>query len=205
MLFFLPVLQMDSSAISPFLLARDAFRRYVQQRDACLTLVQGRLPRSKLRVALLRLLTTQALADARVQADGAACALANVHGDHVFAPAGFKAPTDVFFGPSLRMPDGSAGPRAQSPGAEIGLPEVLSFIDLDGAAWAFLQSVRDLPGLSSRRVVDACERRFKAEYGRAMDCLKRQRLDGEAGHACSVHFRTKLPAGVGVRVMDLSY
>ena len=196
---------MDSSAISPFLLARDAYRRWVQQRDACLRMIEERLSRSRLRSALTRLLTTQALADARAQADCAACALANVHGDHVFAPAGFKAPTDVFFGPSLRMPDGSAGPRAQSPGAEIGLPEVLSFIDLDGAACAFLQSVRDLPGLSSRRVVDACERRFKAEYGRAMACLKRQRLEGEASHACAVYFRQALPEAVGERVLGMAY
>ena len=44
------------------------------------------------------------------------------------------------------------------------------------AAFAFLQSVRDLPGVPSRRVVDACEKRFKAEYGRAMNCLKRPGL-----------------------------
>ena len=196
---------MDSPRIAPFLLARDAFRRYVQQRDACLTLVQERLPRSKLRAALLRLLTTQALADARAMADCAACALANVHGDHVFAPAGFKAPTDVFFGPSLRMPDGTAGPRARSPGNELGLPEVLMLVDLEGAATSFLQSVQHLPCLPSARKVSACARRFKADYGRAMSCLKEQRLDGEAGHACSVYFRENMPADVGSRVIDFAY
>ena len=203
--FFLPVLQMDSSAISPFLLARDAYRRWVQQRDACLRMVEERLSRSRLRSALTRLLTTQALADARAQADCAACALANVHGDHVFAPAGFKAPTDVFFGPSLRMPDGTAGPRARSPGNELGLPEVLMLVDLEGAATSFLQSVQHLPGLPSARKVSACARRFKADYDRAMSCLKEQRLACEAGHACSVYFRKNMPADVGARVIDFAY
>ena len=90
----------------------------------------------------------------------------------MFTTAGIRSPTDCCYGQSLSAPDNlSAGPKTQSCGNEIGLPEVLSFIDLDGAACAFLQSVRDLPGLSSRRVVDACERRFKTEYGRAMACL----------------------------------
>ena len=115
---------MDSSAISPFLLARDAYRRWVQQREACLRMIEERLSRSRLRSALTRLLTTQSLADARVPADGAACALADLHGDSVFASARCRASTDVFFGPSLRMPDGSGGPRAQSLGNELGFPKL---------------------------------------------------------------------------------
>ena len=197
---------MDSPPIAPFLVARDAYRRWLKLRDACLRMVQERLPRAKLRTALLRCITTQALTDARLQADAAACALANVHGDQVFASAGIWAPTDCFYGQSLRAPGNArAGPATQSRGNEMGLPEVLGFIDLDGAAFAFLQSVRDLPGVPSRRVVDACEKRFKAEYGRAMDCLKRQRLEGEASHACAVYFRQALPDDVGQRVLELAY
>ena len=124
----------------------------------------------------------------------------------MFTTAGIRSPTDCCYGPSLSAPDNlSPGPKTQSRGNEIGLPEVLGFIDLDGAACAFLQSVRDLPGLSSRRVVDACERRFKAEYGRAMACLKRQRLEGEASHACAVYFRQALPEAVGERVLGMAY
>ena len=71
---------MDTTAIAPFLLARDAYLRWARQRDFCLRMIEQRLPRSRARTALARFLATQTLADARVQADGAAVAVADQHG-----------------------------------------------------------------------------------------------------------------------------
>ena len=85
-----------TQAIAPFLFAREAYLRWVHQRDACLRMIEQRLPRSKVRGAMVRLLATQTLADVRVQADGAACSLADLHGDSVFASAVGRFSTDVF-------------------------------------------------------------------------------------------------------------
>lgn len=194
---------MDTSVIAPFLIAREAYLHWAQERDACLRMVEQRLSRSKARAALTRFLATQTMADARLQADGAAIALADRHGESVFASAGLRAPTDVFFGRSLRTPDASAGPR-QSPGGGLGLPELLMLVDLEGATRSFLASVRDLPGLPSPRKLAACERRFKVEYDRATASLKGQ-CDGEASCACAAYFRQALPKDVGTRVIDYAY
>ena len=193
------IVQMDSPLIAPFLVARDAFRRYVQQRDACLRMAQEGLPRSALRTALLRLFTTQALADARVQADGAACALASVQRDDVFASARIRDPA-ACFGMSLRAPENlSAGPRRQSRGTEV-----FGFIGMKTAACGFLQSVRDRPGLSSRRAVDACERRFEADNAKAMACLQEHSPGSQVARACAVHFRQDLPEDVSKRVLHMA-
>ena len=53
--------------------------------------------------------------------------------------------------------------------------------------------------------LDACERRFKADYANAMACLQEHRLGGQAAHACAVYFRQALPEAVGKRVLDLAY
>ena len=191
-----------ADTVQALLLAREFYLRWAQQRDACLRTVE-QLPRSRLRTAITRLLSTQTLSQARVQADGAACCLADLHGDSVFASAGFRAPTDVFFGPSLRMRDGSAAPTVRGLGSDLGL--VLMLVDLQGAAQSFLESVRTLPCLPNARKVSACARRFQADDDRAISCLKGQRLSGEATHACAVFFRENLPHEVGSRVMEMAY
>ena len=72
-----------------------------------------------------------------------------------------------------------------------------------GTACSFPQSVRELPG-SNRRVVDACLRRFQADYAKAMARLQERRLGGQAARACAVYFRQALPEAAGKRVLDVA-
>ena len=191
--------------VTPFLLARDAYIRWCKQRDACLGMIEQRLPRrSRLRTALMRVLTPQVLSAFRVEADGAACSFADYHGDSVFSSMGINAATSVFFGPRVRSSD--LGTQAQSPGCALGLPEILMILDADSCARGFMNSVRELPAvLNAGGRLDACARRYEVDYERAISCLKEQRLDGEASHACSVYFRKALPADVGSRIIELAY
>ena len=99
----------------------------------------------------------------------------------------------------------SAGPRTQSRGNEIGLPEILLLIDLHGAANSFLQSIRSLPVLSNTRAVDAREKRLETDYTKAMACLQEHSLDHQAAYVNAVHFRQALPEAVGARVLELAY
>ena len=189
---------MGTPTITPFLLAREAYRRWAQQREACLRMIE-QLPRSKLRTALLRALA-QTLGEFRVRADGAACAYADRHrSDSVFCAAGIRAPTDVFYGSKLWTP-GSV-PKAR---CDWGLPEILMLLDLDSAAQVFMNSVRELPGVLDAGL-NACEHRYRAAYDMAIAALKGQRLDGEASHACAVYFREALPKEIGSRVIDFAY
>ena len=195
---------MGTPTVTPFLLAREAYRRWVVQRDVCLRMVE-QLPRSRLRTALMRVLAPQILGEFRVRADGAACSFADRYrSDSVFCEAGIKAPTDVFYGSTLWAPGSSAGPKAQRSGCDWGLPEILMLVDLDSAAQVFMNSVRELPGVLDTGL-DACERVYKAAYDKAITALKGQRLDGEASHACAVYFREALPQEIGSRVIDFAY
>ena len=195
---------MGTTTITPFLLAREAYRRWAAQRDACLCMTE-QLPRSRLRTALMRALAPQALGEFRVRGDGAACAFADNHlSDAVFSDAGITAPTDVFYGSTLWAPGSSAGPKAQRSGCDWGLPEILMLVDLDSAAQVFMNSVRELPGVLDTGL-DACERVYRAAYDKAITALKGQRLDGEASHACAVYFREALPQEIGSRVIDFAY
>ena len=116
---------MGTPIITPFLLAREAYRRWAAQRDACLCMTE-QLPRSRLRTALMRALAPQALGEFRVRGDGAACAFADSHrSDAVFSDAGITAPTDVFYGSKLSTPGSSAGMRAERAGCDWGLHEIL--------------------------------------------------------------------------------
>ena len=196
---------MDSPSIAPFLLARDAYRRYVQLREACLRMAEERLRRSKLRTTLMRLLTAQALADARLQADGAACALASAHGEGVFASAGIRTPVDCFFG-------GEPLPREIERWPEDAEPRQRDWASgdppVDRLAWGanyFLQSIRSLPVLSNTRAVDAREKRLETDYTKAMACLQEHSLDHQAAYVNAVHFRQALPEAVGARVLELAY
>ena len=195
---------MGTPTIAPFLLAREAYRRWAQQREACLRMIE-QLPRSKLRTALMRVVVPQALGEFRVRADGAACAFADKHrSDSVFGEAGITAPTDLFYGPTLCTPGLGAGPKAHRLGCDWGLPEILMLVDLDSAAQVFMNSVRELPGVLDTGL-DACERGYRVAYDKAITALKDQRLDGEASHACAVYFREALPQEIGSRVIDFAY
>ena len=122
----------------------------------------------------------------------------------MFCSVGVSAATGVFFGPSTRASD--AGPEAQSPGCALGLPEILMILDADSSARGFIQCVFQLPGvLNTEGKLDACMRRYEADYAKAISCLKEQRLDSEASHACSVYFRKALPANVESRIIELAY
>ena len=196
---------MGTPTVTPFLLAREAYRRWVVQRDVCLRMVE-QLPRSRLRTALMRVLDPQILGEFRVRADGAACSFADRYrSDSVFCEAGIKAPTDVFYGSKLSTPGSSAGMRAERAGCDWGLPEILMLLDLDSAAQVFMNSVRELPGVLGTGGLDACERGYRAAYDKAITALKGQRLDGEASHACAVYFREALPKEIGSRVIDFAY
>ena len=193
---------MGTPTITPFLLAREAYRRWAQQREACLRMIE-QLPRSKLRTALLRALA-QTLGEFRVRADGAACAFADKHrSDSVVCEAGITAPTDVFYGSTLCTPGLGAGPKAHRLGCDWGLPEILMLVDLDSAAQAFMNSVRELPGVLDAGL-NACERGHRVDYDKAIAALK-GRLGGEASHACAVYFREALPKEIGSRVIDFAY
>ena len=195
---------MGTPTITPFLLAREAYRRWAAQRDASLCMTEH-LPRSRLRTALMRVLDPQILGEFRVRADGAACSFADRYrSDSVFCEAGIKAPTDVFYGSKLSTPGSSAGMRAERAGCDWGLPEILMLLDLDSSAQVFMKSVRELPGVLETGL-NACERQYRADYDKAIAALKSQRLHGEASHACAVYFREALPREIEARVIDFAY